>query len=151
MPAGETKPERLDRELSELLQELRVVLPGVQVLFAFLLTVPFSERFGGLSQAEEGLYLTALIGAAVASALLIAPSAFHRVLFRERDKEWMILASNRLAIAGTVFLAMSMSCALFLVTTFIYGSRLAAAVVAFVAGLFAVVWYAIPLARRTRG
>jgi hypothetical protein len=151
VPQGETKPERLDRELTELVQELRVLLPGVQVLFAFLLTVPFSTRFDGLTTSEEGLYLTALLCAAVASALLIAPSAFHRILFREHDKEWMIVTSNRLAIAGTVFLATSMSCALFLVTEFIYGSRLAGIVAACVAGLFGVVWYALPLARRTRG
>jgi hypothetical protein len=150
MPAGETKADRLDRELGELLQELRVVLPGVQVLFAFLLTVPFAGRFGSLSSTERAIFLAALLSAAVASALLISPTAFHRILFRERDKEWMILLTNRLAIAGTVFLAGSMICALFLVTEVIYGSELAAGVGAGVGMLFMVVWYAVPLARRAR-
>jgi hypothetical protein len=146
---AETKAERLDRELGELLQELRVVLPGVQVLFAFLLTVPFASQFGGLTSAERGLYLAALSSAAIASALLIAPSAFHRILFREHDKEWMIKTANRLAITGTVFLAAAMVCALFLVTEFIYGATLAIAVAAGAGVLFATLWYAIPLSRRS--
>ena len=148
MSKGETKPVRLDRELGELLQELRVLLPGVQVLFAFLLTVPFSTRFDGLTDSEKALYLSTLSCAAVASALLIAPSAFHRILFRDRDKEWMIITANALAIAGTVFLAAAICCALYLVTEFIYGSGLAAAVAAGAGLLYATVWYVVPLARR---
>lgn len=147
----ETKAEKLDRELGELLQELRVLLPGVQVLFAFLLTVPFSNRFERLTGSEEGLFLAALICAAVASALLVSPSAFHRVLFREHDKEWLLVVTNRLAIAGSVFLAVSMTCALFLVAEFIYGSKLASVVAACTGALFILVWYAVPLARRSRG
>lgn len=146
--AQETKAEKLDRELGELLQELRVLLPGVQVLFAFLLTVPFSNRFETLTAGEEGLFLATLICAAVASVLLIAPSAFHRLLFRERDKEWMMQVTNRLAITGTIFLAAAMTSALFLVSEVIYGSRLASAVAAAV-GLFVVaLWYVVPLVRR---
>ncbi|HYZ91189.1 MAG TPA: DUF6328 family protein [Actinomycetota bacterium] len=151
MAPRETKPERLDRELGELLQELRVVLPGVQVLFAFLLTVPFSNRFAGLSSVEKALFLAALISAAVASALLISPSAFHRILFRERDKEWLLLVTNRLAIAGTVFLAVAMTCALFLIAEFLYGSAVGGAAAGAVGGLFLILWYAVPLARRARG
>lgn len=151
MAPRETKADRLDRELGELLQELRVILPGVQVLFAFLLTVPFSQRFNRLSPSEEGLFLAALVCAAIASALLISPSAFHRVLFREHDKEWMIVLSNRLAIVGTIFLATSMTCALFLVAEFIYGSAFASAVAAALGALFLIVWYVLPLARRARG
>lgn len=150
MTPSETKADRLDRELGELVQELRVMLPGVQVLFAFLLTVPFSQRFDRLSASEEGLFLAALLCAAAASALLISPSAFHRILFRERDKEWLILVSNRLAIAGTVFLATSMTCALFLVAEFIYGSSLAAGVAAGAGALILLLWYALPLVRRAR-
>lgn len=149
MAPKESKPERLDRELIELLQELRIVLPGVQVLFAFLLTVPFTNRFEGLTDAERGLFLAALSSAAVASALLIAPGTFHRILFREHDKEWMIKMANRLTIMGTVFLAIAMACALFLVTEVIYGSKLAIAVAAGAAVLFIALWYAIPLARRS--
>lgn len=150
MAKRETKPERLDRELGELLQELRVLLPGVQVLFAFLLTVPFSNRFEGLNETEKAIFLGALVCAAAASALLVAPSAFHRLRFRDRDKEWMIVASNRFAIAGTVFLAVSMTSALFLVAEFIYGALIASIAAALAGALFLVVWYVIPLARHTR-
>lgn len=146
---GESKSSKLDRELGELLQELRVLLPGVQVLFAFLLTVPFSQRFDELVEAEKGLYLAALICAALASALLVSPSAFHRILFRERDKEWLILTSNRLAIAGMAFLAFSMGCSLFLVAEVIYGSRLASFVAGGLGLVFVVLWYVVPLSRRT--
>lgn len=146
----ETKPERLDRELVELLQELRVTLPGVQVLFAFLLTVPFADRFAALSSAEKRLYVAALVGATVASALLIAPSAFHRVLFRDRDKEWLLLRANALAIAGTVFLAASMSCALFLVVEVTLGSAWASSIAGLCAALFVGLWYVVPLVRRAR-
>lgn len=150
MAKRETKPERLDRELGELLQELRVLLPGVQVLFAFLLTVPFSNRFEQLNDTEQALFLGALVCAAAASALLVAPSAFHRLRFRDRDKEWMIIASNRLAIAGTIFLAISMTSALFLVAEFIYGARVASVATVVVGSLFFVVWYLIPLVRHAR-
>ncbi|MEX0875047.1 MAG: DUF6328 family protein [Actinomycetota bacterium] len=150
MAPTESKPQRLDRELGELLQELRVLLPGVQVLFAFLLTVPFSNRFESTTDSEKGLFLTALLCAALATALLIAPSAFHRILFRERDKEWLIITANRLAITGTVFLAIAMTCALFLVSEVIYGSKLAAAVASGLGVTFLIVWYLVPLARRVR-
>ncbi len=150
MARAETKADRLDRELGELLQELRVLLPGVQVLFAFLLAVPFTDRFDAATDSEKGLFLTALISAALASVFLVAPSAFHRILFRERDKEWMIVTSNRLAITGTVFLATAMTCALFLVAEVIYGSNLAAGVAAGLGVAFLLVWYVIPLVRRTR-
>ena len=150
MAKRESGSARLDRELAELLQELRVVLPGVQVLFAFLLTVPFTNRFGSATQSEKGLFVAALACAALASALLIAPSAFHRILFREHDKEWMILVANRLAITGTVFLATSMTCALFLVVEVIYGSTLAAGIAAGMGLTFVAVWYIVPLVRRSR-
>ena len=146
----ETKPQRLDRELGELLQELRVTLPGVQVLFAFLLIVPFSDRFSTLSDTERYLYVGALVGATVASALLIAPSAFHRILFRDRDKEWLVLRANGLAIAGTVFLAASMSCAVFLVVEVTLGSAWAGAIAGACAALFVGLWYVVPLIRRAR-
>lgn len=144
----ETKPERLDRELNELLQGLRVLLPGVQVLFAFLLTVPFTQRFATLTDSQEVVYVSALLCAAFASVLLASPSAFHRVLFRERDKEWLIVQSNRLAIAGTVLLAAAMALGLYLVVEVVYGATVAT-VVASAAGLmFAVIWYVVPLMRR---
>lgn len=147
---GESKGERLDRELSELLQELRVLLPGVQVLLAFLLIVPFNARFAELEDGEQALYLASLILAAVATVCLVAPSAFHRILFRDRDKEWLIKASNGLALAGTFFLAVAISSAVFLVCELIYGSRLASAVAGGLGLLFLVVWYVVPLVRRAR-
>lgn len=146
----EPKGERLDRELGELLQGLRVLLPGVQVLFAFLLTVPFSQRFAELNSAEEGLFVAALVSAAFASVLLVAPSAFHRILFRDREKEWLVIRSNVLAIAGTVFLAASMMCSLYLVVEVVYGSGLAGVIVAVMSVGVIAVWYVIPLIRRAR-
>ena len=146
----ESKGSRLDRELGELLQELRVTLPGVQVLFAFLLIVPFSERFTSLSETEKRLYVGALAGAAVASALLIAPSAFHRILFRDREKEWLVLRANALAIAGMAFLAGSMSCAIYLVVEVALGWAWGSAIAGVCAGLFVALWYVVPLIRRAR-
>jgi hypothetical protein len=142
--------QRLDRELGELLQELRVTLPGVQVLFAFLLTVPFSDRFERLSNADQRLFVGALAGAAVSSAFLIAPSAFHRLLFREGYKEWLVLIANRLAIVGMVFLAMSMTCALWLVADVIYGSTVASAVAGCAGATFITLWYVVPAVHRAR-
>ena len=150
VPDNETKGERLNRELEELLQGLRVLLPGVQVLFAFLLTVPFTQRFSELNRAENAVFAAALVGAALASALLVAPSAFHRILFREHDKEWLIVQSNRLAITGTVFLAASMTCALYLVVEVIYDSTLGAVVAGAMGAIFLIVWYVVPLVRRAR-
>lgn len=151
MAHDESTEERLDRELGELVQELRVMLPGVQVLFAFLLTVPFSQRFARLSDLDKALFLTSLGSAAVASALLLAPSAFHRLRFRSHDKERLIVTSNRFAVAGSVFLAVAMTSAVYLVTDFLYGSSLAAAVTAGLAALLVTVWYVVPLAgRRSR-
>ena len=150
MSKEESKAERLDRELMELLQGLRVLLPGVQVLFAFLLTVPFTNRFDTLTSSEKALFLAALMCAGLASALLIAPSTFHRILFRDRDKEWMIVTSNALAVAGTFFLAVAMTCAFFLVAELIYDARVAGIVAAALALVFLGLWYVVPLVRRGR-
>ena len=146
--ATESKGERLDRELGELLQELRVLLPGVQVLLAFLLIVPFNARFEQLDAAEERVYLLSLIFAGVATALLVAPSAFHRILFREHDKEWLIKVANGLAITGTVFLATAISFAVFLATELIYSGSIAALVAGGLGLLFVLLWYVVPLVRR---
>ena len=120
MGGDEDRDERLDRELIELLNELRVVLPGVQVLFAFLLTVPFTQRFADVSDRQKDTYLFTLVCTALGSALLIAPSSYHRIRFREYDKERLLRTSNRLAIAGTVLLALAMSAAVFLITDFLF-------------------------------
>jgi predicted membrane channel-forming protein YqfA (hemolysin III family) len=149
--AEESKDERLDRELIELLNELRVALPGVQVLFAFLLAVPFTQRFERLTGVQEDVFFAAFLCTAVATALLIAPSAYHRLRWREHDKEHMLQMSNRLAIAGTVFLAAAIVAVVYLVTDLIFGltATLVATLLATV--LFGWLWYGLPLLRRLRG
>jgi hypothetical protein len=147
---GADHESRLDRELIELLNELRVTLPGVQVLFAFLLTVPFTQRFDQVNDLQKYAYVLALVCTAAGSALLIAPTPYHRIRFRDRDKERMIGIANRLAIAGTVGLAVGMTSAVFLVTDFLFRSPLPAVLTASLAGLFAWFWYGLPLLRDVR-
>ena len=142
---AERKPEDLDRELIELLNELRVTLPGVQVLFAFLLIAPFSQGFTRVNDLQKYAYLAALVSAALGSAFLIAPTPYHRIRFRDRDKEAMIRTANRLAIAGTVCLAVGISCALFFVTDFLFRSPVPSLLTALVAAVIAVFWYALTL------
>jgi predicted membrane channel-forming protein YqfA (hemolysin III family) len=146
----ESKDERLDRELIELLNELRVALPGVQVLFAFLLAVPFTQRFEQLTTAQKDVFFVAFLCTAVATALLIAPSAYHRLRWREHDKEHMLQLSNRLAIAGTVFLAAAVVAVVYLVTDLIFGLVATILATLLAAILFGWLWYGLPLARRLR-
>jgi hypothetical protein len=146
----EDKDERLDRELIELLNELRVVLPGVQVLFAFLLGVPFTQRFGETTELQRDVYFVTFMCAAVATALLIAPSAYHRLNWRQADKEHLLVVSNRLAIAGTVFLAVSIAGTVFVVTDLLFHAASAALAAGATAALFAWFWYALPLLRRAK-
>jgi hypothetical protein len=148
--AEESKDERLDRELIELLNELRVALPGVQVLFAFLLTVPFTNRFSRVSDFQKDMYLVALVATAIGSILLIAPTAHHRIRWRDYDKEALLRRANRLAIAGTVFLAVGMTAAVWLVTDFLFQRALTASVVALLVLCFAWFWYGMPLLRELR-
>ena len=147
---NESKDERLDRELIELLNELRVVLPGVQVLFAFLLTVPFTQRFNEVTDLQKDAYFASFLCTAVATVLLIAPSAYHRLQWRQRDKENMLVVANRLAIAGTVFLALAVTGSVFFVTDFLFGALATGIVTGLVAGLFTWFWYGLPLTRRLR-
>ena len=146
----ETEEERLDRNLGELLGELRVALPGVQVLFAFLLVVPFNTRFTTLSSGQKHLYLASLLFAGVASALLIAPAAHHRVTFRLQDKRYLVLAANRLAIVGLACLAIAMTAAIALVTDVVFGNDTAIAAAAGIGLLFLSLWGLLPLRRRMR-
>jgi hypothetical protein len=148
--AEESKDERLDRELIELLNELRVALPGVQVLFAFLLAVPFTQRFERLTAAQQDVFFAAFLCTAVATALLIAPSAYHRLRWREHDKEHMLQLSNRLAIAGTVFLAAAIIAVVYLVTDLIFGLGATLVATLLAAVLFGWLWYGLPLVRRLR-
>jgi hypothetical protein len=144
----ETDTERLDRNLVELLQEVRVVQTGVQVLFAFLLTVPFSSRFGQITGFQRGAYFAALVGAATASVLLIAPTAVHRILFRLGQKEYMVEVSNRLTLGGLVSTALAMIAAMLLVSDVMFGTGVAVAIATATAVAFVAVWAALPLRRR---
>lgn len=142
--------QRRNRELIELLNELRVALPGVQVLFAFLLTVPFSGRFGDLTQMQQAAYFGTFIGTAVATALLMAPTSYHRIRFRQGDKERMLRTANRFTIAGIAFLAMSIGGAVFLIADLVFGLADALAIAGAMVGLLAWTWFALPLSRRVR-
>ena len=146
----EDQKQRRDRELIELLNELRVAMPGVQVLFAFLLIVPFSNGFPKMTAIQRDVYFVAFLCTAVAALLLIAPSIHHRLRFRDRDKEQLLQRSNRLAIAGLGFLAVAMSAVVFVITDVLFAEPWPAVVVALSAGAFAWMWYAVPLLRRGR-
>lgn len=136
---------RLDRELLELLNELRVVLPGVQALFAFLLIVPFNDRFAGVTGRERTVYVVALLAAAVACVLFTTAPAFHRLRFRRHDKAQLLRVGNRCAIAGMVALAVSMVAAVFLVTEVLLGAGVALALTATIAVPMVLLWWFLPL------
>ena len=144
----ESHSERVNRELIELLNELRVALPGVQVLFAFLLAVPFAQGWVQTNDFQRDLYFGVLLCTAIASALLIAPSAYHRINFREKDKERMLLTSNWLTIAGLVFLALALVGAVALIADFIYGPAVPILCAGAGAVLFAGLWFVLPIIRR---
>jgi hypothetical protein len=144
----ETEKQRRNRNLDQLLQELRVVLPGVQVLFAFLLAVPFSSRFGDVDDFERDVYFVALLLSALAVALLMAPSIQHRILFRREQKRYLVSLGGALLIAGMTALALAIVLSLVLVAHFLFG-----AAAAWIAGglsfaAFALVWYVLPIERR---
>jgi hypothetical protein len=144
----ETRLERLDRNLAELVAELRVVQTGVQVLFAFLLTVPFQNAFAKVTSFERAVYFVTLLLAALAAACLIAPTAQHRLLFRAEDKEHIVFLGNKLAIAGLACLTLAMAGALLLVTTKLFGTS--AGLITVVVGVtpFLALWFVMPLRRR---
>jgi Family of unknown function (DUF6328) len=146
-PSGEDHSERINRELIELLNELRVALPGVQVLFAFLLTVPFSQGFVQTTSFQRDLFFGVLVATAISAALLIAPSAWHRIRFRQRDKEQLVSISNRLAIAGLGFLAVAMVGAVMLISDYVFSETLTVVSGIVAASLFGGLWYAIPIGR----
>ena len=150
-PDDEDSQEKAHRRLIELLQELRVALPGVQVLFAFLLTVPFTQGWSRVTSFQTDLYFAALICSAAASAFLIAPSAIHRLDFGRGDKPRIVQVSNVLAIVGLTFLALAVVGVVWLVTDVLYGGSVVAIFTAATAAAFIVLWYGIPLWLRARG
>lgn len=143
----ETQLERLDRNLEELTGELRVVVTGVQVLFAFLLIVPFNVGFAHVGEFERTVYFVTLVLAALAAVCTIAPSAAHRFLFRHDDKSHIVFSSNRVVIAGLAFLALAMCGCLLLVTTKLFGLTAGVLTASVGAIPFAVLWFAGPLIR----
>ena len=147
---GESEKERVNRELIELLNELRVILPGVQVLFAFLLTVPFSNGYSRITDLQRAVYFIALLCAAAATILLIAPSTYHRILFRRGEKRQLLEAGNRFTISGTVFLAMAMCASIYLITDVLYQVPTAVTVALVSFAGFATLWYLVPLWRRRK-
>lgn len=147
MRDDETKEERLDRNLIELLNELRVVLPGVQVLFAFLLIAPFNSTFADVTDFERYVYLGTLAATAISTVLLMAPTAHHRVRFRDHDKEFIVTMGNRLTVMGLVSIAVSMCGAVLLVTSFTFGSVTAAACTTGLALAFIGLWFGLPALR----
>lgn len=145
---GENDEERRNRELIELLNELRVVLTGVQVLFAFLLTLPFTDRFQELVPTQRLMYSVAFTATATASVLLMAPTAYHRIRFRRQDKDHMLRWANRFAIAGVGLLAIAIGTIVLLVIDVLYALPTASAVAGALAALIAWTWFALPLYRR---
>jgi hypothetical protein len=147
---GESHAERVNRELIELLNEIRVALPGVQVLFAFLLTAPFATGWKEVSELQEDAYIAALLTAGLATICLIAPTTFHRINFRTGEKEPILHVSNILVLVGTFMLAVSMTLSIFLVCDLVL-DRSAAVLISGVSGIaFLALWFAFPLVMRGR-
>jgi amino acid transporter len=146
--AEESRKERLNRELMELLQELRVVIPGVQVLLAFLLTAPFQQRFAQLPGSMRNAFFASIACATLATAFLIAPSAHHRLRWRAGEKERLVRLGNQMAIVGTVFLAAAIVLALYVVTDVLFTTDLAIWTALGALVVFGVLWYLVPMVGR---
>jgi MFS family permease len=147
---GETVAERADRNVMELLNELRVVGIGIQVMFGFLLSIPFASRFIKLDHTERAIYLVTVVLAALSTALLVAPVAYHRLLFRRHEKERLVRLTNRMAIAGLVTVGLAVCSAVLLVTSFVAPGLRAVVITAGLVCVFAGLWFGLPLSRLTR-
>ena len=143
--------ERTERQMAELLQELRIALPGVQILFAFLLTVPFAQGFTRVTDFQRNLFYATLLATAASTACLIAPTATHRIRFHKSDRRYVIESANRLMIAGLVFLALAIMGAVVLITDYLYGISGQWIWPALVALLLVSLWFGRPLVRHARG
>jgi hypothetical protein len=140
--------EKLERELERLLEEIRVALPGVQILFAFLLAVPFANRFQDVTAVQTRVYFVSFVAALAASIFLIAPTSYHRIRFRRHDDpERMVRTANVFALIGLAFLAIALTAATFLITDFVFSLAASIAVTSVMGVLLLAVWYAIPLSR----
>jgi hypothetical protein len=147
----ESEAERLDRNYSELLQELRVAQAGVQILFAFLLSLAFTNRFGMINSLQRGMYVAALLLSAAAAALLIAPVAFHRLVFRRRQKDDLVDMSNRLALGGLVALFLAIVSSLLLILDVVLGNGWAIVATGAIALWFLLLWFVLPIPARREG
>jgi hypothetical protein len=141
----ETEAERADRNFADLLQELRVAQTGVQILFAFLLTIPLQARFTTLNQGQKDVFVVALCCAALATACIIAPVAYHRVLFRRRMKDHIVKAAARLAVGGLVFLGLAIVASVHLVLDLVINFTFAIWAGAFLAGVLLTLWLVLPV------
>jgi len=146
----ETDTQRLDRNFNELLQELRVSQTGVQILFAFLLTLPFTQRFTQVSEFQKDVYFATLMLAAAASVLFIGPVSWHRVLFRQQEKGEVVFAANRMAIGGLVCLSLAIIGVILFVSDFLFSATTAVIASGSIAAVIVVLWYALPLIRLIR-
>jgi hypothetical protein len=144
----ESRRERVNRELIELLNELRVALPGVQVLFAFLLAVPFSNGYSRITSFQKSIFFVTLIATSASTACFIVPTAYHRLNFRKREKEQILLTSNKFAITGILFLAVSMIGVITLITDVIYSNGVAVLTGGLALVLFGGLWLVLPMLRR---
>jgi hypothetical protein len=146
----EDKHAMLTRNLNELLQELRVMQTGAQILTGFLLTIPFTHRFGELNASEQGLYLATLSMSVLATALIVAPVAFHRSLFRRGEREWIVESANRAARHGLTALGLTMVGVVWLVFDVVVGAPVSYAAAGVTAAVFALLWAVLPVLRRRK-
>jgi len=147
-PPDEPDSERLGRNVTDLLNELRVAGTGIQVMFAFLLVLPFNAGWKKASTFDRWDYFVTLLCIAIAAVLLIAPSVYHRILFRQREREYLVRVGTRLAIAASVFLAIGLTGILVLISNYVFGTVAAVTVGIVAAIVVASVWFAVPLIRR---
>jgi len=146
----EEEQERLNRQMTELLNEIRVAMPGVQVLFAFLLAVPFQQRFGEVDAFQRDVYFVTLLAAATATAFFIAPSAYHRIAFQHHEKRQIIRTGTRQFIFGLIALAVAMNGAVLLVTDVLFQAPTVIVTTVLLASLFAWLWFGYGVWRRVR-
>lgn len=148
---AESKSTELEREHAELFHELRSMIPGAEVLFAFLLTIAFTNRFSEITPLQRNVYYATFLCSGLALVLLVAPAVFHRVQFRQHDKEAMMRIANKEALAATLMIVLSIAGTVFLITDVLFSARWAALAAGAIGGLAAVLWWGVPLSRRVRG
>ena len=151
-PDDRSREERKrDRQMIELLNELRVALPGVQILFAFLLTVPFSVRFGDLTLFQRDVYYVTLIGTVLSTACFIAPTAAHRMRFHQSERAWIVESAHQLTVAGLIFLTIALGGAVLLVTDIMFDGARVWIYTGLVWAIIVTLWFVRPLARHAQG